>query len=302
MSDLQEKTLLEKNLSLVMGRPIDLRSPEIRLINSSSLKHAYYRRAHEFHPDKAASLGLDPDYLAGRFRSLQDAYSLVVESLDSGSFASLLKESEPSKPSWTTSHVPFSAAAGFRTRTQTHTQSQTRTQPYTQPHTQTYTQTAWKDKSEQAFRTPSAPRPGVGMYHSGDVPSCRLRLAQYLFYTRRIDWATLIQALSWQYCNRPKVGELGIELGYMENADVLHVLGRKKMDELFGEAAVRLGRLSPQRLSILVGRQRLLNLPIGRYFVENGFIDSVSLAACLDSLYKHNFYVKTPSMRLDSGR
>ena len=51
-----------------------MRAPELANLNKDSLKKAYFSRAHECHPDKAASLGVEPEILTVKFRSLQDAW------------------------------------------------------------------------------------------------------------------------------------------------------------------------------------------------------------------------------------
>ena len=51
----------------------------------------------------------------------------------------------------------------------------------------------------------------------------------------------------------------------------------------------------PAKLVVLVGRQRLINIPIGRYFVERGYLNEAELAACLDALHMHNIRVRANS-------
>ena len=240
-----EKFTLEKNLSFVLGRKISLRNPEIRLLTPAMIKKAYYRRAHELHPDKAASLGLDPEYLSDRFRSLQDAYSLILDSWDSGTFATLTNERD---------EMPKQQAPYAQTR---HYHQQKR------------------------------------VFHTGEIPGFPLRFAQYLYYTRKIDWNTLIQSLSWQFAVRPKLGELGERLGYLTADDVLIILRNKAFNELFGTTAVRLGLLDTWKLSVILGRQRLMNLPIGRFFLEYGYLDDEELSSSLRSFSYHNYSVKT---------
>jgi hypothetical protein len=274
MSLVTERIALERNLSIVFGKPVRLPSLEIQSLTPELLKRAYYRQAHEYHPDKAVCRGLDPEYLSARFRTLQDAYSGILGLWDSGSFLDLVRARVP-------------GTQGI----------------WTPPSSQ-----EWRPKPpperEPLLKRESPPKPkpaperqaprSVRVYHAGDIPSVRLRLAQYLYYSRRIDWETLIRSLTWQFRARAKIGELGAELGYLEHGDILDVLKLKGISELFGETAVRLGLLTPFNLAVLMGRQRLLNMPIGRYFVENGHIAEEDLELSLDSLYKHNFSIRRP--------
>lgn len=329
----REKMALEKNLSFVMGRPVSLRSPEIGELTPAHLKRAYYRRAQELHPDKAASLGLPASYLEERFRTLNDAYSVILDSWSSGTFAILLGEDDEPE-------TPASDAFAWQAR-----QSGRNAQPGSQraqPGGQTWRTAAGQQESAQTRRTAGSTARNAGnaersgfsraqpggasfsgtargagsaafgagksnpfgtadfaqnraqansrprVYHRGDIPPYRLRFAQYLYYTGKIDWDTLIRSLSWQYRLRPKIGDLGTKLGFMDYEDINHVLRRKKSGELFGQTAVQIGILNPYDLTVLIGRQRLLNLPIGRFFVEQGYLSDRELEISLLEMTRHN--------------
>lgn len=136
-----------------------------------------------------------------------------------------------------------------------------------------------------------------GLFHSGQIPGFPLRFGQYLYYNRIIDLQTLIKSLSWQLRTRPKLGDMGIQLGYLSPDDIIGILRGKTVNELFGEAAVRLGYLTRKRLTVLAGRQLLLNLPIGRFYVDNGYLEPDGLVSKLDSLNRHNFYIRAGARR-----
>ncbi len=138
-------------------------------------------------------------------------------------------------------------------------------------------------------RRPSGVDPEAArVFHSGSVPRTKLRFAQFLYYSKRIDWETLIKSLSWQFRSRPKLGEIGIGLGYLARTDIAFVLANRKTCEPFGAAMVRFGLVDPYRLSVMLGRQRLMGLPIGRYFVDNGHMIPGEIDAWLEALYRHN--------------
>lgn len=254
----QDRLTLEKNLSFVMGRPLALAGRDIGLFSDETIKQAYRARAKELHPDRALILGRNPDALAEQFRELRDAYELVVESRKTGEFFRLL-----SQPAYRT--------------------------PYRKPYTARPAHPCGTKPGTHATNKTHATATVAKMFHAGKIPLYRLRLAQYLYYSKRIDWKTLIDAITWQYRVRPKLGTLALEKGYMNHEDILKTLGSKTADELFGAVALRLGILTPYRLSILVGHQRLLNLPIGRFFIDNGYLSPDELDECLASLAHHNF-------------
>jgi hypothetical protein len=270
MTHAQRRTTLEKNLSFVLGRPICLHAPETLSLTPNELKRSYYRRAHEFHPDKAASLGVAPEYLEERFKALQEAYSLSQESLESGEIA-LLARAGSGFPGATRAQGAPKARAAAKTRAATPT-------------------------------TAKATRPRESGYYTGKIPTFQLRTAQYLYYTGRISWDTLIRSLTWQYGARPKIGELAMSLGYLTPESVLSILKSRWGTEFFGDTAIRLGLLDLGQRAILVGRQRLLNLPIGEYFVRHGHLDEESLAETLSALFRHNFRSRVAESRFASGQ
>lgn len=266
-----EAQRIEKHLSLIMGRPVRLHNPEVLLLNPTLFKKAYYNQAQKYHPDKAASRGLDPAYMAANFRSINEAYTHVLESWNSGDFKTLLlNRRHQSKPTY-------------------YTQEKARTQ--TQPRTQTKSNPTQAQKKANTTKTGSKDciKP---LYHAASIPNMELRFAQYLYYSRKIDWKTLIDALSWQFKTRPKFGSLGIEFGFLNYDSILDILSKRMQAELFGDTAIRLGYLNTKERFILIGRQRLFNLPIGSYFTEKGILNEEEIPSILDAIRKHNYAVK----------
>jgi len=263
----QERSTLEGHLSLVMGKPIHIGSPETRALNPGELKRAYYRRAHEYHPDKAAYTGQDALYLTARFQNLTEAYQYLRASWASGAFTAMIAESAARYPG---AKPPEPQARPPEP------------QPEAKPANPAPTATAAANSTsgKSAART---------KYGGNRLPRATLRLGQFLYYSGRIDWNTLIGSIAWQARTRPKLGELAIKLSYLDAEAVRQVLLHKRIDERFGEAAKRLGYLGDGDVNVLVGRQRLINLPIGKFYVENGILDEAELKDWLDLLARHNF-------------
>lgn len=137
-----------------------------------------------------------------------------------------------------------------------------------------------------------------GFHPSGKIPRRRLRFAQYLYYAHVIDWSTLFRAMRWQHRTRPCVGEIAKESGLLSGDDVTHILRHKRIDERFGEAALRLGRLDHVRLLTILGHQHRLDRPIGRYFVEHGVLTPEALEHWLRLHWTHNLAVAAAEMRM----
>jgi hypothetical protein len=112
--------------------------------------------------------------------------------------------------------------------------------------------------------------------YRGAIPARQLRLAELLYYSGKISWRAMIGALVWQRRQRPPIGRIAVDWGFLTEREVAQLLRERLAEhshELFGEYAFRRARLSSFQLAALLGRQRLLQRPIGEYFVEEGLLD-----------------------------
>lgn len=248
---------LERELSVVFGRPVSLASTPLHALSPASLKKAWFRRVHECHPDKAALNGRNPLALETEFRMLKDAYARSLDWWHEGRIEELMRGIHRS---------PFTASATAKA---------------------TATATA---KPRSAATAPATRRPPL---RHGSIPHYPLKFAQYLLYAGKIDRETLIRALVWQCGARRRLGELAVELGYLSDEEVRYVLLNRNFGEPFGQAAMRIGFLRNWDLMVLMGRQRLLDKPIGRYFVMEGYLGEEELPQLLEAHARHNFFVKS---------
>jgi hypothetical protein len=125
------------------------------------------------------------------------------------------------------------------------------------------------------------------------VPNSELRFAQFLYYNRVIDWKTMIEAVTWQYRVRPKVGEIGRSYNFIDFKGVSDVLRRSPRGELFGNTALRLGVLDIRQLRVMLGKQHQLNYPIGRYFIEQEILSAPEVEHLIAINKRHNAHVRT---------
>jgi hypothetical protein len=109
-----------------------------------------------------------------------------------------------------------------------------------------------------------------------ELPPRRLRFAEYLYYAGRVPWTAFVEAIAWQRRQRPAVGRIAVDWGFLEARDVAEILERRRVAAAqripFGEFAVRLGYLTSFQLLALLGRQLRLQQRIGAFFVERGYI------------------------------
>lgn len=138
----------------------------------------------------------------------------------------------------------------------------------------------------------AAPPATVASARHGGLPRRRLRLAEFLYYSGRVPWSALVAAIAWQRAQRPPLGRIAVDLGFLAQADVGAILAHRRADastaEPFGEYALRRGFLTRLQLLAAVGRQGRLQRRIGEYFVESGWLDLRALDAARTELLGHN--------------
>jgi hypothetical protein len=126
------------------------------------------------------------------------------------------------------------------------------------------------------------------LFYHGAVPRRRLRLAEYLYYTGRVSWQSMIKAIVWQRSVQPRFGEIARELSRISSADLWKILGSKLRHEQTGEAAQRLRILTAADVERVLRLQRLRHRKIGSYFVEEERMSGETLTGLLRELHRHN--------------
>ncbi len=126
------------------------------------------------------------------------------------------------------------------------------------------------------------------LFYHGPLPRRRLRLAEFLYYSGRISWQTLIAALVWQRASRPKFLEIARQLRIVELQDMSRVLRSRAAHEHTGEAASRLQLITMDDVGRILRIQRARQRPIGRYFIENTAITETDLEEALREMRRHN--------------
>jgi len=262
-------------LRIVFGdeSPIAAEIGTIATLTQRELAACFRRRAMELHPDRAGALGVSTHDLERSFKQLHGAYRLLGrlvedERLRNRVLASAANRS-PERGLWTpTREQP---APGQRRAAGDSDAEPFRTGP------------------DERSRTADAGR----RYYRGRVPQGQLRFAQFLYYHQVIDWQTMIDAVTWQYRVRPKLGEIGRSYRFLDFDAVTRVLRSSPRGELFGNTAMRLGVLDRRQLSVVLGKQHQLNYPIGRYFLERGILSRPEIDHLLAQNRRHNMKART---------
>ncbi len=212
------------------------------------------------HPDTAARAGAAPGSVDGkRFIEASRAYELLMGYL-------------------------LAQGAGVRAASaRTHTPKPRPAPAAARPTAEKATKGPGRASTGSSARTESSP-----LHYHGALPRRRLRLAEFLYYSGRVSWQSLISSIVWQRSARPKFGELAKELRAITRQDLTKILGSKRRHEQTGETARRLRLMTAEEVAKILRLQRARHKPIGRYFVEKERMPRAELTTILRELFRHN--------------
>jgi hypothetical protein len=295
------------------------------------LKRAYKRRVLETHPDRARALGRAEGELAREFQAVADAYRLLQEAPDARHWLRPRPTPRPApRPAWRP--PPRAAdpdVAASRARREAEARRAERARRAEEARRQEEDRRAQARYREEAGRrqaealraeaavreaatrrasagakakAETAPRggrsrgaPAADWRHVAKprpMPRRRIRLAEFLYYSGRISWAVMVEAIAWQRRQRPAVGRIAVEYGFLTPLEVMQVIERRfragACDVPFGEFALRIGLITPFERLAMVGRQTRLQRPIGQYFVERGVIGEEEIEGLRREIVRHN--------------
>jgi hypothetical protein len=234
-----------------------------------ALKATYRRRAMETHPDRARALGRPERDLVREFKAVADAYR-ILSALRAGPLPRTGPRPAPPRsaaqpPARGGTDAPPPRREGVRAR---------RAPDPARPQ-----------------RGPGAPRVRVAV-RPEDLPQRRLRFAEYLYYSGRVRWTELVEAIAWQRAQRPPLGRIAVDFGFLRPDDVGVILERRREAAAnavpFGEWAVRLGYLTSFQLLAALGQQLRLQRPIGQFFVDRGVLEPDEIDAIRRRILRHN--------------
>jgi len=146
-----------------------------------------------------------------------------------------------------------------------------------------------------AASTPSFRVDETGWLYRGTVPERRLEIGRFLYYRGSIPYHILIKALAWQMRQRPPVGTIAKQWGWLNDVTIRAILSHRGQPHLFGERAHKLGYLSSHQARILLAYQRTLQKRLGRYFVEQGHLSHEEMEHLAGELRRHNARYPFPS-------
>jgi len=134
-------------------------------------------------------------------------------------------------------------------------------------------------------RTGTSPK---NHFYTGQIPSRKLYIGQFLYYSGIISWQTLIEAITYQRQKRPLIGQIALNWGMLSNQQVHNILKERHFTEKFGEVALRKQLITTFELMALLGKQKMFQCPLGDYFIKKGILQPHQLEKLLKRQQGHN--------------
>ncbi len=232
----------------------------VKKLTEQDLKSTFRRKAMLCHPDRANINSMSPAELDAKFKEINWAYQTLKEAMAPGA---------------------------------TFTSSSSYASPKSQPAaTQVYQQPFCNNVNNNAYSGGFQNQTVADdHYWCGAIPRQKLPFGQYLYYSGRISWNTLVQALDWQETQRPKFGQIALEGQLLTPGALSRLLSHRYRGEKIGDAAMRLGYLSPRMKDAVLNIQKHRQPAIGQFFISNGLLGQEELGKWLVSQRQHNAMV-----------
>ena len=274
---------LLKACAVLFGTDIPVSRDFLRVLEVSGVKAAYRKRVRETHPDlnpSCAGIG-DPVH---DFIRVQEAYERLVGYLSH-------------RGGRTNPHgmraQPNRQAPAPQTLHPAHHEERNRSSDFhKRPPSSSQFGGQGEHWSTDGKPSPRPTRATEGVHENeiyrGPLPRRPLILGHYLYYSGKVDWRTVIQAVGWQMIQRPRIGELASRVGWLANCDVHRIDGKKRLLERFGESAIRLQLLTEFQVKVLLLMQKRRQRKLGEYFVQQGLFTREEMDTMVRACLTHN--------------
>lgn len=235
----------------------DTRADVIQTFQQGDLKAAYRNAVRATHPD--VNHGVDSGILTARFRKVIAAYDLLNDYLAARETTRVSQE----RFSTTAPSAPVSTSWSWRSAQQ----KNSRPRPAYEPLRQ-------KDPNHR--------------FYDGLMPTIGLKIGLFLYYSKKISFENLTEALVWQRNLRPPIGELAVQWKWLHEHFVSVILGNVETCGQFGERAVKMGLLKEAQVKLLLRQQALMQKPLGHYFIKNRILTPQIIKESLAVMNLHN--------------
>jgi hypothetical protein len=283
MAEVAAEQELYRACRIIFGSELTVSREFLEYIQPAGVKSAFRRKAMETHPDRMA----DHDEVARKksarmFHAVQQAYEKLLHYVDArekgfrfhgaghqGRGAAGNGGGDPAPPGkrWpgqkTAAHAGFGGTAG----------------------TTRNGRSAGEKCQNDGGRKAAAAQP----LYQGNIPERPLLFGHYLYYAGQVSWQSIVEALMWQRSQRPRLGEIAKERGWLNSEKVSLVLkGCLRSSLPFGQQAVQQGLLTPAQLQTLVVEQKRQHKKFGQFFLDQKILTPQQLQVLLFRFQRHN--------------
>lgn len=267
----QDRHELHKAYNIIFGE--DPRGTGL-ILEREALARTFRDRAYQFRPDRAKELGRSRKELQEALKSVALAFDFLADVVGPAKSVWVQPCVDDKNPNEVRAWAPRSAPAS----------SVKLNPPAPSPEIEQATRRIkdaverLKAHTESLAKNARSPQPAQVKAREATAPatspadSKTMILGRHLHRQGLITLRQLIAAVAWQRAQRPAVGQIARSWGVLTEDQILEVLREKDRGELFCAYAVRKGMMTPfQRLAV-VGRQRVMQKPIGNYFIQQGIL------------------------------
>lgn len=120
------------------------------------------------------------------------------------------------------------------------------------------------------------------------LPEKEILLGQFLMYAGLISLNSLVEAVFWQRKQRPSFGMIATDWKILTPFKIADILKNKKINEKFGDCAIRLKYITPFQQRAILCKQMRFHKKIGEYFVRKGTISAEKVNELHDLQKIHN--------------
>ncbi len=271
-------------------------------LSPRKLRSAYRRKAFATHPDRSEALGKNREKLDKCFKEMSTAYERL-DSIIQSEKKYIIRDEVPKKrkPKSASRRTPAKKAKPTKTAKPTKQAKSTKKANPTKSTKQAKPVKPSTQKSTAAFSFKNSVRKASctqttlktqttisDLYFTGIVPKRELLIGQFLYYSGLISWNTLTQAIVWQRRQRPIIGKIAQDWGILSAEDIQRILKERSYKDHFGEYAHRNGYITKFQHLAIVGKQKQMQPPIGRYLIQQGLLRNYDIKKMTESLRIHN--------------
>ena len=149
-----------------------------------------------------------------------------------------------------------------------------------------------RKETEAHYRTRRDAGDPSELFHYGTVPNIEVKIGRYLYFRGVTSYQSIFKALSWQRKQRPTIGALARQWGWLDDQIIRTILTTRDIPGLFGERALAMGALTIKQQKKLVLYQQSLHQRLGLYFTLNGIVNEKEMEVLARERVMHNNMVR----------